>query len=204
MEDYTTPSWKIQADIEAEDAWERRAVRLLQAKLAAPFVGGAPVCEADRRYYDWAGRELDGRGIRLEVKHDYEHANTNNLAFEFECRGKKSSILVTTASHYVEIVEMPGGTQQFYVVPVPTLLWMLYQPCGYMRHGVTKRWGGDKRDGLGVVRMLVAPLAYMESRADFVRFDSLSNGCLQLPSWNDHGDVKADLTNLRGNYNVQI
>jgi hypothetical protein len=47
------------------------------------------------------GKSLVGQSEAIEVKHDYQTADTGNVFIEFESRGKKSGILTTKSDWYV-------------------------------------------------------------------------------------------------------
>ena len=71
------------------------------------------------------GFEGDGR---IEVKTergDFSNpkswVNTNNIAIEFECRGKPSGISTTEASHWAHVLEIHGEVQYTILLAVETL-----------------------------------------------------------------------------------
>jgi hypothetical protein len=47
--------------------------------------------------------------------------NTNNIAIEFECRGKPSGISTTEASHWAHVLEINGEVQYTILLAVETL-----------------------------------------------------------------------------------
>jgi len=56
---------------------------------------------------------IDGKEVSFEVKEDFMCQHTNNIAVEFECRGKKSGINTTEADYYIYVVPKAGDVTAY-------------------------------------------------------------------------------------------
>lgn len=85
------------------------------ARIKHHFPGLTDVKEYNGKEYDVIG-SLDGKTVTFELKNELMVQKTGNVAIEFECRGHKSGIDVTTADYWVESIR-----DGVYIIPTEEL-----------------------------------------------------------------------------------
>ena len=89
--------------------------------------------------YDIKIQEPSGVIYTIEIKEDFMCKDTNNIAIEYESRGKKSGILTTKADYILYVVHEPSEHTNIYIIRTNKLKGLLVQGK-YIRKVV----GGDK------------------------------------------------------------
>jgi hypothetical protein len=71
--------------------------------------------------YDLEVRYSGDITITFEIKEDFYHAKSNNIAVEYASRGKESGITVTEADWHIYVVHTKKGTKEYILVSTETL-----------------------------------------------------------------------------------
>lgn len=57
-----------------------------------------------------------GSSLTLELKEDFAHARTGNVAVEYECRGRRSGIMASEADYWVYTLHSRGGPPTYWLI----------------------------------------------------------------------------------------
>jgi len=92
----------------------------------------------DDKRYDIEITNRNGQKQKIEVKEDFMHSKTGNIAIEYECRGKPSGINTTESDQYIYKIHYSDRTSRIFSIKTDNLKRLLKE-----RQNLRSVTGGD-------------------------------------------------------------
>lgn len=98
-------NYNFRMDLAIAKESEREVCSVLETKHKWEIIG-----RNDTYAYDILAKK-DDKEVSFEVKEDFMCYKTNNIAVEYESRGKPSGISITESQYYVYVIHRPAGKE---------------------------------------------------------------------------------------------
>ena len=117
-----------------------KTAKSCELEIALYLVGrGNKVNKAcDDRRFDIEITNRNGNKQKIEVKEDFMHSKTGNIAIEYECRGKPSGINTTESDQYIYKVHYADKNPRIFSIKTDNLKRLLNE-----RKNIKSVTGGD-------------------------------------------------------------